>query len=55
MLCWTSSKMELLIGQNLSATHILLPQLPYLNVIERKYKHQNLKPDLIILAYLCLA
>ena len=27
-----------LIGWNLSATNILLPQLPYLNVIERKYK-----------------
>ena len=31
-------KWRLLIGRNLSATHILLPQLSYLNVIERKYK-----------------
>ena len=33
----------------LSATHILLPQQPYLNVIERKYKRQILMPDPIIL------
>ena len=38
-----------LIGQSLSATHILLPQQPNLNVIERKFKRQILKPDPIIL------
>ena len=34
----------------LSATHILLPQQLYLNVIERKYKRQIFMPDPIILA-----
>ena len=38
-----------LLWLKLSATHILLPQQPYLNVIERKYKRQILKPDPIIL------
>ena len=33
----------------MSATHILLPQQLYLNVIERKYKRQILMPDPIIL------
>ena len=33
----------------LSATYILLPQQPNLNVIERKFKRQILKPDPIIL------
>ena len=37
----------------LSATHILLPQQPDLNVIERKFKRQILKPDPIILGLLC--
>ena len=32
-----------------AATHILLPQQTYLNVIERKYKRQILMPDPIIL------
>ena len=41
-----------LIGQSLSATHILLPQQPNLNIIERKFKRQILKPDPIILACL---
>ena len=35
----------------LSATHILLPQQPNLNVIERKFKRQILKPDPIILVF----
>ena len=39
-----------LLSLKLSATHILLPQQPYLNVIERKYKRQVLLPDPIILA-----
>ena len=43
-----------LIGQSLSATHILLPQQPYLNIIERKYKHQILMPDPIILGMTAL-
>ena len=34
----------------MAATHILLPQQPYLNVIERKYNRQILEPDPIILA-----
>ena len=33
----------------MSATHILLPQQTFLNVIERKYKRQILLPDPIIL------
>ena len=33
----------------MSATHILLPQQPNLNVIERKFKRQILMPDPIIL------
>ena len=33
----------------LSATHILLPQQTYLNVIERKYQRQIFLPDPIIL------
>ena len=37
----------------LSATHILLPQQPNLNVIERKFKRQILKPDPIILGLYC--
>ena len=40
-----------LLWLKLSATHILLPQQTYLNVIERKYKRQILMPDPIILAY----
>ena len=39
-----------LLWLKLSATHILLPQQTYLNVIERKYKRQILLPDPIILA-----
>ena len=39
-----------LLWLKLSATHILLPQQFYLNVIERKYKRQILLPDPIILA-----
>ena len=42
-------KWRLLIGQSLSATYILLPQLPYLNIVEKKYKRQNLMPAPIIL------
>jgi len=38
-----------LLWLKLSATYILLP-LPPLNVIERKFKRQILKPDPIILA-----
>ena len=38
-----------LLWLKLSATHILLPQQPNLNVIERKFKRQILKPDPIIL------
>ena len=38
-----------LLWLKLSATHILLPQQTYLNVIERKYKRQILMPDPIIL------
>ena len=39
-----------LLWLKLSATHILLPQQPNLNVIERKFKRQILMPDPIILA-----
>ena len=39
-----------LLWLKLSATHILLPQQSNLNVIERKFKRQILKPDPIILA-----
>ena len=39
-----------LLWLKLSATYILLPQQPNLNVIERKFKRQILKPDPIILA-----
>ena len=42
-----------LLWLKLSATHILLPQQPNLNVIERKFKRQILMPDPIILAYNC--
>ena len=35
----------------LSATYILLPQQPNLNIIERKFKSQILKPDPIILVF----
>ena len=38
-----------LLWLKLSATYILLPQQPNLNVIERKFKRQILKPDPIIL------
>ena len=38
-----------LLWLKLSATHILLPQQPNLNIIERKFKRQILKPDPIIL------
>ena len=38
-----------LLWLKLSATHILLPQQPNLNVIERKFKRQILMPDPIIL------
>ena len=38
-----------LLWLKLSATHILLPQQTFLNVIERKYKRQILLPDPIIL------
>ena len=38
-----------LLWLKLSATHILLPQQSNLNVIERKFKRQILKPDPIIL------
>ena len=31
------------------ATYIMLPQQPNLNIIERKFKRQILKPDPIIL------
>ena len=34
----------------ITSTYILLPQQPNLNVIERKFKRQILKPDPIILA-----
>ena len=40
-----------LLWLKLSATHILLPQQSNLNVIERKFKRQILKPDPIILAH----
>ena len=39
-----------LLWLKLSATHILLPQQPNLNVIERKFKRKILMPDPIILA-----
>ena len=39
-----------LLWLKLSATHILLPQQPNLNVIERKFKRQILMPDPIIIA-----
>ena len=42
-----------LLWLKLSATHILLPQQPNLNVIERKFKRQILKPDPIILDVTC--
>ena len=38
-----------LLWLKLSATHILLPQQPNLNVVDRKFKRQILKPDPIIL------
>ena len=38
----------------MSATHILLPQQPNLNVIERKFKRQILKPDPIILGLMAI-
>ena len=38
-----------LLWSKLSATHILLPQQPNLNVIERKFKRQIFKPDPIIM------
>ena len=44
-----------LLWLKLSATYILLPQQPNLNVIERKFKRQILKPDPIILALTSLA
>ena len=40
-----------LLWLKLSATYILLPQQPNLNVIERKFKCQILKPDPIILTH----
>ena len=40
-----------LLWLKLSATYILLPQQPNLNIIERKFKRQILKPDPIILAW----
>ena len=39
-----------LLWLKLSATYILLPQQPNLNVIERKFKRQILMPDPVILA-----
>ena len=42
-----------LLWLKLSATYILLPQQPNLNVIERKFKRQILKPDPIILGNYC--
>ena len=39
-----------LLWLKLSATYILLPQQPNLNIIERKFKRQILMPDPIILA-----
>ena len=38
-----------------SATYIMLPQQPNLNIIERKFKRQILKPDPIILGVITRA
>ena len=38
-----------LIGQSLSGTNLLLPQVPYLNVIERKYSVRFSCPILLSL------
>ena len=43
-----------LLWLKLSATHILLPQQPNLNVIERKFKRQIFMPDSIILDHYTL-
>ena len=45
----TNLNVMFLLWLKLSATYILLPQQPNLNVIERKFKRQILKPDPIIL------